>query len=196
MTDTRDLQEIEKEARGAFNEDGLLYVFIGLLLFFAGASFVYRPLLIFVALGSLLIYPLEALRRRLTYPRLGYAKFSAPPGTLRGILIFALITIFILAAIALFDNGRFQRILPLAFSAVFALSLYFGLSMQGLHAADVLLILATLLLGLIASWLYPDWRQGTAVSFTLTGLLFITFGLIKLFLFLCNVPLLDQSSDR
>ena len=68
--------------------------------------------------------------------------------------------------------------------------------MQGLHAADVLLILATLLLGLIASWLYPDWRQGTAVSFTLTGLLFITFGLIKLFLFLRNVPLLDQSSDR
>lgn len=187
-----DLQELEKDSRGVFNEDGLLYVAVGILLLLVGASFIYQPLIILVAFGALLFYPLEAVRRRVTYPRLGYAKFSAPPGTARGILIFAGVTIVILIAIAFIGNGRFQQLLPFAFSIVLALSFYFGMSTQGMTTADWLLIAVILLVGPIASWRYPDWHDGTAVSFTFSGLIFIGFGLLKFVHFLRTVPLLDQ----
>ena len=187
-----DLQELEKRSRGVFNEDGLLYVAVGLLLLLVGASFIYRPLLILVAIGALLFYPLEMVRRRVTYPRLGYAKFTVAPGTMRGILLFALITIVILMGIAFIGGGSFQRYLPFAFSIIFALSFYFGMSNQGLTTADWLLIAVTLLTGAFASWRYPDWHDGTAVSFTSTGLIFIGFGLLKFMHFLRTVPLLDQ----
>ena len=190
------LQELEKESRGVFNEDGLLYVSIGLLLLLVGASFLFRPLLILVAFGALLIFPLEAIRQHLTYPRLGYAKFKAPPGTLRGILIFAILTMLFLTLIAFIGDGRFQRILPFAYSSTFTLAFYFGMSTQGLRTADWLLMGIMLLAGLLASLLFPDWHDGTAVLFTFTGLLFIIFGLIRLVHFLRTVPLLDQGNGQ
>jgi hypothetical protein len=190
--DPLNLQEIEKASRGVFNEDGLLYIAIGLLLLVVGLSFLFRPLLILVAFGALLVIPLEAVRRVTTYPRLGYAKFSAPPGTARGIALFAVVVIIILGAIALLGGGRFQQVLPLAYSIVFALAFYFGMSTQGLGRADKLLILVVLLTGLLTSLYFPDWHNSTAVLFTITGLFFIFFGLLKLLHFLHTTPLLNQ----
>lgn len=192
--DPLNLQEIEKASRGVFNEDGLLYIATGLLLLVVGLSFFFRPLLILVAFGALLVIPLEVVRRRVTYPRLGYAKFNTPPGTVRGIVLFAVVVIILLVAIALVSGGRFQQLLPLAYSIVFALAFYFGMSTQGLGRADWLLILVILLTGLLASLFFPDWHNGTAVSFTITSLFFIFFGLAKLLHFLRTVPLLNQES--
>lgn len=189
MDESIDLLEIEKEARAAFNEDGLLYLFIGLLLLAVGGSFLYRPLALFVVGGFLLIYPLEALRRRITYPRVGYAKFSLPAGAVRGIFFFGLLATAVLAGIAIAGDGRYQRILPLAYNALFALAFYLGLATQGIHKADWALILLALLLGGAASWLFLDWHEGTAVSFAATGLLFASFGLLRLAQFLRAHPL-------
>jgi len=65
-----------------------------------------------------------------------------------------------------------------------------------LRTADWLLMGIMLLAGLLASLLFPDWHDGTAVLFTFTGLLFIIFGLIRLVHFLRTVPLLDQGNGQ
>lgn len=196
MADMFNLQELEKEARGALNEDGLIYIFIGLLLLAVGASFFLRPLLFLVVFGVLLIYPLEALRRRLTYPRLGYVKFTLPAGTVSGILKFALLIVIFLVAIAVVDNGRYQQILPFAYSVAFTLAFYAGISTQGVQAADVTLIIAMLLVGLAASWRFPDWHDGAAITFLASSLLFIVYGLYALIRFLRKYPVIEKGGDE
>ena len=112
---------MEKESRRIFSEDGMLYIFLGLLLLLVGLSFSVPALIGLVGLSAFLMYPLERLRRRITYPRVGYAKFKAPAGFLPGILGFMLVVVVALAVIAFVGDGRFQRLLPLAISIVFAL---------------------------------------------------------------------------
>jgi uncharacterized membrane protein HdeD (DUF308 family) len=189
MSQSIDLQGLEKESRRLFSEDGMLYIFLGLLLLLVGSSFIVPALIGLVGFSAFLMYPLELVRRRITYPRVGYAKFKAPPGFLRGLLGFMLLVVIALAAIAFVGDGRFQQLLPLAISVVFALAFYFGVSSHGPQPVDWFFIGLTLISGLFASWRYDDWHTGTAVLFTIVGLFSIVVGLAKLVRFLRKYPL-------
>lgn len=195
MSQIIDLQDLEKESRRVFAEDGLLYVFLGVLLLLVSFSFAVPALTGLVGLSAFLIFPVEALRRRITYPRLGYARFSAPPGTVRGILGFAAVSVVALAVIAFAGGGRFQSYLPLAFSIVFALAYYFGAATHGAGLIDWLLIGLTLAAGLFASWRYEDWHDGASVLFGFLGVVLLLIGLIKLVRFLRKYPLLPEVEE-
>lgn len=186
---------MEKESRGVFAEDGLLYVFTGLLLLLVSASFAVPALTILVGFAAFLIFPVEALRRRVTYPRLGYARFSATPGTVRGILGFAAAVIIILALIAFVADGRFQSYLPLAISIVFAMAFYFGMATHGVHLRDWFLIGAALAAGLFTTWRYDDWHDGAAVLFSVMGVLLLITGLVMLVSFMRKYPLPDNGEE-
>jgi hypothetical protein len=196
MSQTVDLKHIEKESRGMFAEDGLLYIFLGLLLLLVGVGFAVPALSGLVGLCAFLIFPLEALRRRITYPRIGYARFSAPSGMVRGILVFAAITVFSLAVIAFAGGGRFQRYLPLCFGIVFALTFYFGFSTHGTRGRDWLIIGLALLVGLIATLRYEDWHDGAAVLFSIVGVFSLLIGAIKLARFVRKYPLAADSEPQ
>jgi len=79
LTDDVDLKEIERRALTAYHEDGLLDIFIGgYLLFFGLSSFIEFEHRIVVswflpALGTLLY---SEAKKRVTYPRLGYVRFT------------------------------------------------------------------------------------------------------------------------
>ena len=195
MSQSINLNHLEKESRGLFSQDGLLYVFCGLILLLVGASFIWSGLTLLVGFCAFLIYPVEWLRRRITYPRIGYARFSVPRGTLRYILLFAVLSVVALATLGLAADGRFQRYLPLAISAVFALSFYFGVSMHGVRPAEWALILIAVASGLFASWRYSDWHDGAAFTLGFTGLVFLLYGLVKLAFFLRNY-LRPQDGNR
>lgn len=79
MTDDLDLKEVERRALTAYHEDGLLDIFIGGYLLFFGLSgfteFEHRIVVSWFlpALGTLLY---SEAKKRVTYPRLGYVKFT------------------------------------------------------------------------------------------------------------------------
>jgi hypothetical protein len=195
MSHSIDLQQLEKESRSLFAEDGILYIFLGLLLLLAGLGFALPAMVSFVGFSAFLIYPLELLRRRITYPRLGYAKFSAPPGFLRGLIAFILVVVVALALLAFAADGRFQFLLPMAISIVFCLALYFGLAAHGPHLVDWFLIGLTLVAGIAATWRYDDWHEGVAMLFSLVGVVSLAVGLLKLVRFLRRYPLPEEPEE-
>ncbi len=195
MSPSLDLQDLEKESRRVFAEDGLLYVFIGLLMLLIGAAFAVPALTGLVGLSALLIFPLERLRRRVTYPRLGYASFSMPSGSVRGILGFAAVAVILLALLGFAGGGRYQTYFPLAFSVVFSLSFYFGMSTHGMRARDWFLIALMLAAGLLATWRFEDWHDGAAALFGFMGLTCLAVGLVKLARFMRKYPPLPQVEE-
>lgn len=191
-----DLETLQKESREIFAEDGMLYIFCGLLLLFFSAAFAVPALAPFVGFSAFLIYPVLILRRRLIYPRIGYARYPASAGALRGVLIFAVITAIAFSFLVFTGDGRFQQYLPLAFSLVIALAIYFGTSSHGIRRGDWFIIMVTTLTGLFTTWYYTDWQDGAAVLFGFLGGILLFFGLAKLALFLRKHPPLGQGDGE
>ncbi len=118
MSDKKlDLDLLGQQARRRFNVDGLMYVFLGLLLLILGLSFRNPATAWIAAFGAFFILPASALRKRYTY-RIGYAKFEMQPGVGRGILLFALVVMVALFILAFAGGGRFQPYLPIAGAVV------------------------------------------------------------------------------
>ena len=79
MSDEINLEEIERRALTAYNEDGLLDIFIGGYLLFIGVmsftQFEYRSILVSILPGlGVLLY--NEVKKLVTYPRIGYMKFT------------------------------------------------------------------------------------------------------------------------
>jgi hypothetical protein len=79
LSDEIDLKEMERRALTAYHEDGLLDIFMGGYLLFIGLSaFIeseYRGFLV-AALPSLGVLLYGEVKKRVTYPRLGYVRFT------------------------------------------------------------------------------------------------------------------------
>jgi hypothetical protein len=189
MRDPVDLQKVERNARHRFSEDGLLYLFIGLLLAMVGLSFFDARFSMFGGLAALLFFPLKALRERITYPRIGYVEFKVAEGTGRGILGFAVVAVAFLTLVAFVGGGRFQAFMPLAISIIFGLSMYFGASVNGIRLRDWVIMAITLAGGLATALWIDNWRMATAVLMWLTAVLLILMGTIDLIRFMRKYPL-------
>jgi len=78
LTDDVDLKEVERRALAAYYEDGLLDIFIGGYLLFFGlltfTEFEHRVVVWFLPALSTLLY--SEAKKRVTYPRLGYVRFT------------------------------------------------------------------------------------------------------------------------
>lgn len=188
-----DLDLLEQQARRRFNVDGLLYIFLGLLLLILGLSFRNPATAWIAAFGALLILPASALRKRFTYPRIGYATFEMRPGTGRGILLFAVAAVILLSILAFAGGGRFQPYLPIAFGFVMGLSFYFGASTYGLSLLDGLLVGLMMVSGLAAVWYTDDWRLATSVQFSVVGAIILVIGIVIFVHFIRTYPVLDDA---
>ena len=95
------LESIERDAWRAFQRDGLTEALLGMFLA-ATAGWIHEDglLIPWILLIVFLNPVLESIRRRFTYPRIGYAKLAEerPTKILRGI---ALCTILVIAAMAM-----------------------------------------------------------------------------------------------
>jgi len=109
MLATIDLPKIEKKAYRDSQQDGLMEVMMGLILMTFGGFF-YSPIFAFYIL--LIIFSgkiVEAIRRRYTYPRIGFVKFHRenPKDALTGVFLFELAVIVIMfTLISLFGNVK------------------------------------------------------------------------------------------
>jgi hypothetical protein len=195
MSQQINLQEVELEARRTFSQDGLIYLFTGILLSVVGLSLYDVRFSWLNGFVVFLFLPLELVRQRITYPRVGYARLKVPKGTVRGILGFAAVAVTILALVALAGNGRYQRYLPLVISLVFALSFYFGISMEGQRVSAVVFPGLVVLGGAAVSLIYDDWHVATAVLFWSAALILILFGTAKSIHFMRQNPVVKKEIE-
>ncbi len=189
------LQKIEQDARYAFSEDGLTYLFLGFLLALVGLSFYDSQFAAFGGLAALLIFPVKALRERITYPRIGYVEFSVPKNFGRGILGFMMGAIAVLVLVAFVANGRFRPIMPVIISISFGLAIYFATSMNGIRLRDWVVIGLMLMSGPLAAYFIESWRTATAVQMWITAVLLILMGTIDLIYFMNKYPVREVYHD-
>ncbi len=189
MSEQVDMERIEEQTRRAFAQDGLMFLFLGGLLFLVGGSFSDAKMGWLFAFLPFLLFGVEAARKHITYPRIGYAKLMVPSGTVKGILGFALIAVVGLSLLAFVNGGQWSRLLPIAIGGVFALSLYFGLSSIGkLRLREWLMVGLTAVSGFITFSLFADWHQAVAWQFGAIALFFFAMGIGDLVRFVRQYP--------
>ena len=191
MSNSIDLEQVERYARQTINQDGVLYFFMGLLLVTVGVSFLIPYFSWVGILGILFVFPAEWVRKRVTYPRIGYAKFQTPPGFGRGIGIFAVGAVIILSIVAFMA----PRFLPVLIGGVFGLSFYFGSSMSDVRLRDWVVIGLMLVSGVITAVFFQDWHVATAVQLTLIGVILMVMGLVDLVRFIHVHPVLEDGYE-
>lgn len=193
MAQQIDLEKIEQDARHTFNQDGLNYLFMGMTLILIGIDLVepkhssWPVILAFMLLALLL----NAVRKRITYPRLGYAQFTLSPRVRCSFIGLGVIALSLLFVMTGGWHGRFQRYIPIIFSGVLAIAV----SMNGIRWRDRGISTLILLSSLVVALRFDDWHRATAIQFTTIGLLIILVGFIDLVRFVRTHPLLEGAHE-
>ncbi len=123
MSEDNDLKVSEQKAFRETAQDGLLFVVLSLYMFFAVAIIFKNPLLTFLLLFVIILFPslLEQLRKRHTYRRLGYVRLLETPSSGTSIILSSFALIFVLTWALLgplstpFDLTTFYNWTPLMF---------------------------------------------------------------------------------
>ena len=95
-----DLKEIEQKAFMDSQQDGLMELVMGICLLLMSTRLFSRVLIAMFPLAMILFAPvLNALRKRFTYPRIGYVKLvpDKPKDAITGIVLITLIIVAVMA---------------------------------------------------------------------------------------------------
>ena len=191
-----DLKEIEQKTFRDSQQDGLLELVMGICMV-AMATRLLSPILVFMlALPFLLFKPvLEALRKRFTYPRIGYVKLipDKPKEVIGAIFLVTLIVLAIMAvAFVLFGNVRdfnlWMKWLPIWGGTVLA-GMFSSFASKSGSARYYVYALWSLISGFVLS--IPDFEPvetGVLLYFLVMGGLLIPCGLVLFIRFLHKYP--------
>ena len=191
MTTKIDLQDIEIKTRMALHQDGLDEILVGLSLGIMAIFFLDFRLSIAMIAGCMIqIFLKPACRRRITYPRVGYAKLPEPKDKVTGRKIFVLAIVLVLIGAGLFFVSQLRWLLPPYLGIVLA-CITLAQAWRAAHTYDYFIIslfLASGLAGLLLVSLDYEPRVATAIQgWALAGFL-IPIGVIRLNLFLHKYP--------
>ncbi|MBU7013515.1 MAG: hypothetical protein HXS52_12815 [Theionarchaea archaeon] len=198
------LREMEQKAYRESMQDGLTEIFLGILLIGMGTLFAVKISAAFAVL-FMLFAPriLEKLKRKYTYPRMGYMKLhSDPPGkTARGIFSYMLLVVIVMATVVFIVFGDFSadmlyRLTPTFMGAMLAGALtylvgksgdhrYYGIAVFGLVAGIVLSI-----------YRFESMWTGLVVYFFLMGSCFTGLGVVRFSYFLQKYPIQEEVTDE
>ena len=198
MTQRIDLKEIERKTRITLHQDGLDEILVGLSLGIMAIFFLdFRLSIAMIAGCAIQILLKPACRRRITYPRVGYAKLPEPKDKATGRKIFVIAIVLVLIGTGLFFVSQLRWLLPL----------YLGIVLAGVILAQVWrnantydyfiigLFLASGLIGLLLVSLDFEPRVASAIQgWGLAGLL-IPIGIVRLNLFLHKYPKLAEVAN-
>lgn len=198
MTQGIDLKAIERITRMTLHQDGLDEILVGFSLGIMAIFFLdFRLSIAMVAGCAIQILLKPACRRRITYPRVGYAKLPEPKDKATARKIFVIAIVLVLIGTGLFFVSQLRWLLPL----------YLGIVLAGVTLAQVWrtantydyfiigLFLASGLIGLLLVSLDYEPRVATAIQgWGLAGLL-IPIGIVRLNLFLHKYPKLAEEAN-
>jgi len=199
-----DLKKIEQKAYRESMQDGLTEIFLGILLVGMGAYFAVKLTVVFIVLFALFAPRfLEKLKRKYTYPRIGYAKLHEDPPrkTARGIFSYMLLVIVVMV-VALFiifgdiSADLWYRWSPTLMGAMLTGGLiyladksadprYYGIAVFGLVAGGVLSV-----------YRFESTWTGITVYLLFMGSCFFGLGLIRFVHFLYEYPVQEEITDE
>ena len=202
------LKEIEQKGYRTDYIDGFTFIFLGIILMItAGIINLSLALLGLVAFSFIPCFLIsEELKRRYTYPRLGYFKVKTdkPSKLLLGMILFTCgLIIFSLVIILLFEGGKIENIDEALWKY---LPIIFGLIMFGpsLDIADKTgqlryygIGLFSTLLGLLFVLLdFPNPKGGITFYLLILGILSIIMGIITFRRFVQKYPIVPDADIK
>jgi hypothetical protein len=189
------LKEIEQKAyRGSF-QDGLVEIMLGIVLIGLGATFG-SVLYVFAVLAPIFIFPrfIEVVRKRYTYPRIGYAKLPMddPKKTAKGIfgytaVVLALMVICFLLFGKVRDAAAYKKWSPALMGVLMVGGFLYAHGKSGNIRYIVFAVLAVVS-GLLFSIMSFESYDGLIVNFFVMGGIFIVAGFTLFILFLHKYP--------
>ncbi len=191
MTTKIDLRKIEQETRFALHQDGLDEILVGLSLGIMAIFFLdFRLSIALIAGCAIQILLKPACRRRITYPRVGYAKLPEAKDKMTGRTILALAVVLALIGLGLFFVSQLRWLLPLYLGGVLGgvaiVQVYKTANLYDYFIAGLFLIS-----GLFGLWLISlDYEPGvaTALQGWVLAAILIPVGILKLIRFLHKYP--------
>lgn len=191
-----DLQEIEQRTFRDSQQDGLFELVMGICMVAISTRLFSRILVFMLLLPVLLFGPmLAAMRKRYTYPRIGYVKLipDKPKAVLTGILLVTLVVIVAMAvAFLLFGDVRdfnlWLKWVPFWGGVVLA-GMFSSLASKSGSPRYYVFAVWSLISGFVLSILnFEAVETGTLLYFAVMGCLLIPWGAAKFAMFLRKHP--------
>jgi len=191
-----DVRGIERKAFADSQQDGLLELVMGICMVAISTRLLSRVLVVMLVLPVILFHPfLEAMRKRFTYPRIGYVRLipDKPKETIAGIFLVSIVVAGILAvAFLIFDGIRnfelWLRWCPFWGGTVLA-GTFSSFASQSGAARHYVFAGWSLLAGIVLSLIRFDATEtGTLLYFAVMGALLVPFGLMRFAAFLRAHP--------
>ena len=195
MSQNLDVRKVEQRVWRASQQDGLMEVAIGILLAATALQIRVTGLIALWIVVLVSLAPgLEAIRKRVTYPRIGYVELvqEEPKKTVRGIGVY---TIGVYAAMALAfaifgdigDWRLWRRWSPTLAGVLFSGGMIFAASKSGAARYYAFVVLAVGL-GIAFSILFPESYTGLTLYLLALGGAFILCGSVTFIRFLRRCP--------
>ena len=202
MSQNLDVKKVEQRVWRASQQDGLMEVAIGILLVATALQIREKGLIALWILVVVSLAPgLEAIRKRFTYPRIGYVELvQEEPKTVRGIGVYTIIVFVAMAlAFAIFgdigDWRLWSRWSPTLVGVLLSGGMIYAASKSGAARYYVFLVLAVGL-GVAFSILFPEGYTGLTLYLLTLGGVFILCGAIIFLCFLHKNPLpAEEAAD-
>jgi len=189
------LKDIEQKAYRVSFQDGLVEIMLGILLISLGATFG-SVLYVFAILVPIFLFPrfIEVIRKRYTYPRIGYAKLPTddPKKTAKGIfsymaVVLALMVICFLLFGKVKDPAAYKKWSPALMGVWLVGGFLYAHGKSGNIRYIVFAVLAVVS-GLLFSIMSFESYDGLIINFFVMGGIFIVTGSILFILFLHKYP--------
>ena len=188
MSDKINLKEMEQKAYKLMNEDGLMELLMGVILFVVSSTFGgTSSFSSFLALYVIFIRQIvEGFRKKYTYPRVGYLKFPEEDGKKLGIGIFTfmgavmlVLVVFIYLIYGRFSGELLYKWLPLLIGLIFlgGLQYHYGRSGDKLALVYILIAVGAGLAFSIQDFLEP--LRNTQFYALFLSLVFIVAGVLR-----------------
>ena len=190
------VKEIEQKTFSQSQQDGLMEFVMGICLLAMSTRLFSRVLIGMFPLAMILFRPaLNAMKKRFTYPRIGFVKLipDKPKDAISGIALITLIVIAVLAvAFILFadvgDFGLWLKWVPVWAGVVLAI-MFISLAAKSGTIRYYIFALWSVLYGLVLSILnFEPVETGTLLYFLAMGALLTPSGLVIFIRFLRKFP--------
>jgi hypothetical protein len=202
MTTKIDLKQIEQKAYSGSTQDGLTEIMIGILLIVLGATFG-SALYIFAFLIPIFLFPrlMEAIRKRYTYPRIGYAKLPVddPKNTAKGIFVYTAVVLALMVICFLLfgkvkDAAAYKKWSPAVTGVLFVGGFLYAHGKSG-DFRYIIYIVLSVVFGLLFSIMNFESYNGLITNFFVMGGIFVATGFTLFTLFLRKYPAIKEAKN-
>ena len=202
MSQSADFRKLEQKAYLSYHQDGLIDLIIGSIVLCIAISEV-TDSSIWNLIALLLIFAYMPLKRRITFPRLGYVKFNVKRGgvnmRLAGVVAIGVLVISLVSILVLLLSGKSSSSPLILAMRQSPLILYAFLGFIGVGLAGLVLRLPRLFLYALLSLAMmisghllnlPLW-----LPFLLLGGTILAIGAVLLIGFLRRYPIAEESNN-